>query len=480
MLTRFGAGYASVLRNATLLVSSHVLSALLRGAYVIIVARALGPEAYGEFNFGLAWYLVFIALTYLGLDVFLAQQVGRSPRLAGDALYQTFLLRSTAAIAAAITSIVCAWYVVSDPNLRRLMAIFSIGLIGRALWLWAVSAFTAFERSRYALAGDAVFRPLEIVCALAVLAWRQDIQWLAVVHAALWWLQGLVGLRAVHGRLAAIRGNATLRDSLGLLAKTYPAGIYTIVTSLFMQAPIVLMQRTTSDSVYAGQFVLAYQACVYLLVLPFVAASTILPVAARSAQRQDGKDALLTGLILRLVFVLGTLLVVLGGALLPALVEALFGSRYAEAGPLLQRAIWLLVLFTAVNVLSQLFFARESYAPVGWLGMLGAAVMCMFFVPAVERWAGTGGIAAVGGGLVIWYVALLVATSGILPRFDRRGTFRAFLCSGLAAAVFALATGQGNAAQLGVTIGTLLLACLVLRVFRRDDLSTLSGILQAR
>jgi len=58
-------GNLSVVRNAAFLFGNHALSVLVRGLYVVVVARALGPQAYGEFNYGL---LVsgFHRLTYLG------------------------------------------------------------------------------------------------------------------------------------------------------------------------------------------------------------------------------------------------------------------------------------------------------------------------------------------------------------------------------------------------------------------------------
>jgi O-antigen/teichoic acid export membrane protein len=479
MLNRLSAGYASVLCNAGLLLGSHAISALIRVIYVVVIARALGPAAYGDFNFGMAWYLLFIAATYLGLDVFLAQRIGKESTQASDVLYQTLHVRFFAALIAASASVVCFMFVESEPQPRKLVAIFSLALVGRALWLWAVSAMTALERTQYALFYEAIFRPMEVVCVVAVLLLRPDIKWLAAVHAVLWWIQGIAGVYTVHTRLARVHGRPTLAGSASLVATTYPAGLYTIVISIFMQAPIVLMKQATDDADYAGQFALAYQACVYLLVLPFVAATALLPVAARSARREDGKDLLLLGLSMRIVSVFGTAVVILAGPAVPWIVESIFGARYASSGALLKLAIWLTVPFTLVNIAPQIFFAREHYRPVGWLGLGGALVMYVLFTPAVTRWSGAGAIPAIAAGLGVWYVGLLASTVRLVPSFDRGKVLRAFTCTCVAATAWLASRNLGDGASVTIALASLVLSCVVMRVFGRSDLATLRDVVKA-
>jgi O-antigen/teichoic acid export membrane protein len=456
------------------------LSVLVRGLYVVVVARALGPQAYGEFNYGLAWYLVFIALTYLGLDTYLARRIGSDRSQASDALYQTLVIRVVLAVVAAIASWSCAWLVQGDLAPRKLIGILSIGLLGRALWLWAVSAFTAFERSHYALALDAIFRPLEVGAALAVLAYRRDLHLLAMVHAALWCLQGVVSVDTVRRRLAPLSGHVTVRGSLSLLATTFPAGVYTIVASIFMQAPIVMIKLTERVQVDLGQFALAYQSCVYLLVIPYVVSSAMLPVAARAVVRGDGKDTALVGLLVRVTCVFGVAAVVLSGPLLPPLVEALFGARYQPAGALLQLAVWLVIPFSVVTFLLQLFFARGAYAPAGWHGAAGVLAMCLMFPPAVAQMAGAGALLSVGAGLSVWYLFLVAVAPRFVPGYDRSGSLRAFGCACAAAVAFGLMGSEGALTQATATLAILMVACIASGALRRSDLGLLASLLSRR
>ena len=127
-----GSGARSILSNATYLVGSQLTTTLARGVYVVLLARALGPEDFGIFNYALAWYLLFISLTYLGLDAWLVQKVATDRASAPLALRQTLVLRAAAALLMALGSCLLAGLIEARANVWLLNAIFAIALFGRA------------------------------------------------------------------------------------------------------------------------------------------------------------------------------------------------------------------------------------------------------------------------------------------------------------------------------------------------------------
>jgi len=469
-MTASGAGRRSILRNAAHLFGSHLATTLARGIYVVIVARVLGPEQFGVFNYALAWYLLFISLTYLGLDTYLMQRVGTEPASAPVALRETLIIRAVAAVLAAVIAVAIAWGLDTDPEVRRLSAIFALALVGRALWLWAVSAFTAFERTHFALRWDAVFRPLEILVALAMLAYTPQLHWLAATHALLWCAQGAVGLGTVVRRLAPFAGPVEPRRLLQLLSRTLPAGIYAIVVSAFTQAPIVLVKSFESDPVQVGQFVLAFQICVYLLIVPYLFSTTMLPVVSRSVARGDGQDVLWVDLLVRIVCVGGAATLVVLGPAVPFVSDALFGKQYHEAGQLLQSGLWLAIPFAAVTFLQQLFFARGAYTSIGVCGALGAMVMVAAMFPAMSYAPRAGALLAAGAGMAAWLVLTLWwARSYVLTRRPLRSA-SAFAAAVIAFAVHTLSAQLGALVQALLSLAALTVATFLLGAIRRDDL----------
>ena len=57
---------SSIIRNASAILSARVFNRILKAAYIVVLARYLGPELYGLFTYGQAWYLAFLPFTTPG------------------------------------------------------------------------------------------------------------------------------------------------------------------------------------------------------------------------------------------------------------------------------------------------------------------------------------------------------------------------------------------------------------------------------
>ena len=193
------AGVRSIIKNSSYLVGAQVGNMALRGILIIVLARLLGPEAYGQFNYGISWYLALITLTYLGLDVVLGTEAGKGKDAVTALLSPTLKLRAGVAVLIAAISMALATVLEPNSDTRQLIYIFSLALIGRAIWLWCMSVFTAFEDTRQSFLIDISFRPIEVIVLVALATWlaKNNILALAASHAVLWGIQAGVGLFAV-------------------------------------------------------------------------------------------------------------------------------------------------------------------------------------------------------------------------------------------------------------------------------------------
>lgn len=469
------AGIKSILRNSAYLFGSQAITTLIRVSYVVLLARALGPEAYGTFNYALAWYLAFIALTYLGLDIALGEMVGRDRSRAPDALFKTLALRATVALAVAMLSMVSGLWLESDPVIIQLIAVFSIALIGRAIWMWAVSAFTAFEATAYVFRYDMIFRPLEAAVALAAVMKGTSLIWLAAIHAGLWWCQGALGLLTVARRLGPIRGTLQLSETMLLLRTAVPASLYTIVTTAFMQAPILLFKQIDEAGTELGQFAVAYQACGYLLVIPYLFFSTALPVLARSLARGDGQDLVLSALLLRAILILGTAALLMMGPFVPWAMIVVFGRTYAGASELMQHGLWLIIPFSGSSLLAQLFFIRKLAVIPGIAGVGATLVMVVSFGPAAKAWGGMGAMMSIALALTTWLAILLGGIGRCESDFPLSKTARALGACASAVLVFLLTGGLEREWQALASLSALAAATLALNAFTSDDVARIKA-----
>jgi O-antigen/teichoic acid export membrane protein len=405
-----GAGVRSVIKNSSFLFSSHVLTTLLRIAYIIVLARILGPDAYGMLNYCLSWYLTFISLTYLGLDIVLGREVGRNHSSAPILVGSTFILRAGATLVVSVISALIAYLFEANPEAKILIIVFSLALIGRAIWLWCSSVFSAFEDTRHVFVLELIFRPLEIIIIVLLLLYSPfpAIILIGIAHTALWWLQAIAGLFTILKYVTPIKLRVNWPQARRLLAAGVPGALYILALSWFMQAPIVLYRQLLGTGDDLGHFALAMQVIGYLVVIPVLAGNAALPVLSRSAAREDGKDRMVALAMLLFIPAIGVLVSLFGMWLAAPLTAIIFGAKYVHAGVILSEAIWLLTPFSLAIGLQQLVFARGSRIRISLWGILGAITMAALFSPLTQAFYYRGALLATGLGMLVWAIGLMI------------------------------------------------------------------------
>ena len=403
-------GVRSIIKNSSYLVTGQVCNIVLRGILIIILARLLEPEAYGQFNYGIAWYLALITLTYLGLDIVLGKEAGKGKDAVSALLGPTLKLRAGVSVGISAISIALATMLEPDGATRQLIYIFSLAMIARAIWLWCVSVFTAFEDTRQSFLIDITFRPIEVIVLIVLATWlaKNNVLALATGHAILWGTQAVVGLFAVRKYQTAGNTSFDFLQLKSLLAIGAPYAPYTIVLGCFMQLPIVLFRLFLGLDENLGQFALAYQSLGYLIAIPIVMATTTLPILARSVARGDDKDL---KIILGLVFIipiLGVVVGLLGTTIITPVVVLVFGESYQFASQILSDVIWLLIPFTLAVSLQQFIFTRWPGLLGSLSGLAGVVLMIILFPPLTREFSHQGAILATAIGLSAWATGLLV------------------------------------------------------------------------
>ena len=404
MSNRF-VGVRSAVKNSAFLFATQAASIAIRFAYLFVLARILSPARYGALNYALSWYLLVLPLTYLGADVILSREVGLSRERASSLLGATLGMRLIAAFLVTLGLLVTISLFVDDPSLSTLVALFSCALVGRSLWMWSASVFTAFEETRFTLRFEVITRLLELTAVVIVVRLLgPDLYKIAIVHACSWLLQGTAATLLVFRRYEP-RIHLPRLQWLQLLATGFPGAAFSISTAAFFQLPIILFGQIIGTGNSLGYFALAFQVITYLVGIPTVIASASLPVLSRSAARGDGKDRI-AAVILAAATVVGGLGLVLAASLVGRpVVTFLFGERYAGAALVLQHSLWLLPLASIAMLLQNVLFSNDVRSLGAKFGpLVGLAVMIGLFPTLTQSRGYVGALICLAAGLALWIV----------------------------------------------------------------------------
>ena len=391
-----------LITNTGLLFSSRSLVLVARGIYSIALARFLGPEIYGLYNYGLSWYLAFMPIAFWGISFILSREVGRSR---GDAssireiVSRAFTTRLITSVTAALGCLIAATLIEEQPGTRYLLLTFSLALLGRSLAIWCSDVFVASERAALTFKLQSSLRLLEVLIGICLLWAGLGLKSIVVVHLCSWWLEAIIGMALVYRRISKFRFFNHFSTSTPYLRQGLPLTMMDLASTWFMVGPVILYRHLSNDGAGLGELTFALQ--VFFLLVSIVASFSIaiLPLMSRLSAAPGEHDMQLTRSGYKAGFLFASLAIVSGTALAPFLVNLLLTQAYAGTDVLMAASLWLLLPVAATAILQQRMIAAGRDRAVLYTNAIGALLMTAVFPGAVADQGSMGAILAAGVGL---------------------------------------------------------------------------------
>jgi len=231
-----------IFRNASYLMASEVVSKLMEFAFVIIVARSLGPTGFGQLSSALAYVGLYFFLTDLGLTPLAARELakdrGNARKLIGDVASAKALLN-----VAVYGVMAAAAYATGYPSGFIALVL----LLGLASSLESYnyvfnSVFQGYERLEHAAVARTVSSVVLLAAALAASTLRLDVTGYAFAYIASRLACAAYGLAASRGyvQITLSYDTASWRRLLG---QSWPFGMTLVFTGAFMSADVVLVSH---------------------------------------------------------------------------------------------------------------------------------------------------------------------------------------------------------------------------------------------
>lgn len=355
-------GVRSIAHNAGFLVFSRVSEKAIRFVYVLILARWLGPELLGLFNYGLAWYLIFLPLALWGIGVLLSVYLGRKPKDAENIVAATFLIRSVTTLAAALFCFIIGFLSNDDPITRNLISIFVIALVGRSLAVWGRGCFIAVERSHYSAGLEIGFRIIELCCGLVYLLSGGGILGLCGIHSVCWVAEGVFALGLVRRRLNFRKILVPWNFIRPYAIEAVPIAINLFLYSALFQCGFVVLKHISTDVLALGYYTVAFQLVANTILIPQAFGQAALPVLSRAHSRGTGESIIFLEVMLKICFLFSAALVMSVIVYNTYIIELLFGEKYLNASGALIVCSIAMIPYYALSFAHNILNAGGKYA----------------------------------------------------------------------------------------------------------------------
>jgi len=392
----------AIIENVCWLFADKVLR--LGGGLVVggLIARHLGPEQYGLWNYAIAFSSLFGACASLGLDSIMVREIVRNPQARAALLSTAFYLKLIAGILALATAAIAIHMVrPGETTALILVCLSGLGFVFQAAQVADFELQAGNNNRISVIAQNAAFLLMTIV--KIVLLTQQAPLLAFAIAGAIEVALGMSFLLATFfwrgGRIDVVHANWTVARRL--LADSWPLMLGGIAVSLYMRIDQVMLGAYLDDH-SVGIYSAAVRISEAWYFIPMAISTALFPTIVKLKEANPTSYRNRMQQYFDVMFVLGLAAAIVVTLVGPTLVNTLYGPEYANAGRLLVLHSWA-GIFVSLGVASSSWLATEglqSYALVRTaLGCVCNIGLNIILIPTM------GAAGAVVGTLVAYGIA---------------------------------------------------------------------------
>ncbi len=334
-----------IVRNTLVLNAGHIIAKLMNFALILILTQMLGSKGYGLYSFALAYVMMFMVFTQLGMNTFLvhdlAKDTSRAKKVFSTA-FPTMLLLSIGAIALLN---LFPWLLNWSSNERLIIAIFSIYMFFDGISRFSYAVFRAFQKMQFETYVY-VFERAGILIS-AIILWQTGVSLilLVTIFTAVEVLKSALGLWFIHRRFVPLAFHWNGKLAASILKQSYPFALIILFGAVMMNIDSVMLKLFHSPEV-VGIYSAGRRLVESLTFIPETFVAALFPAlsALFISNRQLFNRHLQRAV--QYVFIIAVPIVLILFTFAPQIIHLLFRPEFAGASLALRwLSIWLGILF---------------------------------------------------------------------------------------------------------------------------------------
>lgn len=397
-----------IIGNTAWLFADRIMRLIFGLLIGVWVARYLGPDRYGIFNYAIAFVALFGWLTQLGLNRIVVRDIVRYPDRKNEILGTALVLKLLGGLAALAISIGLILFLRPDDRLTQsIVAIIAVSGIFKSfetIDFW----FQSQVQSKYTVTARSTAYIITNLLKLLLIQIRAPLIAFAWVWSGEWALSalGLAIVYRIYGHwIRAWR--FSWQQARRMLAESWPLMISGIVIVIYMKIDIIMIGQMLDDRA-VGVYSAAVKISELWYFVPTSIVQSVFPSIVKAKEVNESLYYDRLQKLFNLMAVIGYVVAIPMTLLATPIIVLLFGQDYSTAGSILSVHIWA-GLFVSLGVASSPWLITEgltkfSAATTG----CGAVVNMILNVLLIPRYGIMGAaIATVIAQLVASYLANL-------------------------------------------------------------------------
>ena len=358
----------------------RIIAGLLVGIYV---ARYLGPEQFGVYNYAAAFVALFGSIARLGLDGIVVRDLVNHPQERNVYLGTAFWLKLIGAFVALGLLAIAVQFTSNNATTNLYIFIIASGLIFQSFDVMDFH-FQSKVLSKYVSISRLTQLALSSILKLYLIFIQADLFWFVMVSLV---DQISLALSLAYSywqqKIGSFLGRFDLGVAKALLRNSWPLILSGIAISLYMRIDQIMIKEMLGEK-EVGLYSVAVRLSEAWYFVPVIIATSIFPaiINAKKISQELYNKRLQRLYVIIIYFAVGVALPVTFMA--ESIVVTLYGTHYQDAGIVLSIHIWAGV-FVGLGVVNGQWFLAENMQKIATLNTLtGAAanvVLNYFLIP---------------------------------------------------------------------------------------------------
>lgn len=379
-----------IIGNTAWLFADKILRLVLGLLVGVWVARYLGPEQFGIYNYAIAFVSFFSTFASLGLDGIVVRDIVREPSCKNETLGTAFALKFTGGIATLLLTVGTISLVRPDDNLTHwLVAIVAAGTIFKAFetidfWFQSQvqSKYTVYAKTTaYLLINGVKIVLLQMQAPLIAFALAASAE-IALSEVALVVAYLVNGHNLRAWQCSLLRAKKLLKDS-------WPLILSAMVIMIYMRIDQLMLGMMIGDKA-VGVYSAAVRISEMWYFVPGVIVRSILPSIVEAKAISENLYYNRLQKVLNLMTIIAYAVAIPVTFLGSQFVTLIYGEKYVEAGPVLAIHIWT-GLFVCLGLTRSAWTLTEGLMKFNFATTaVGAVVNVVLNLFLINRYGGIG------------------------------------------------------------------------------------------
>ena len=404
----------TIVRNIATLFTGTVITQGLTALLLILTARQLGPEYYGQYTSTMTLATLLSIFFNLGFNLWLLREGGQSPSKIGEIIGSIFAVKLFSGIIWLILIALIAQYIHLSALPSKLFLLAAVTILISSLYTTILTSFKAILRNEYnsSLEALSVIGQLFVVLIL-IYQGDQDVNHYVSSRAGVLFVFLLISIAMAFALLHPRYNLSTVRRAI---YQSPPYAASELLAWMFMRVDLLII-AIRLDEYSVGIYSAAEGVLNTLFFVPGIVSFVIIPVLSNLFST-DVRQAWLTAgrsLILHVFIGAGMFLAIFFGA--PILVF-IFGPAYADTSKVMQ-ILSVIILFHSLSYgVSSILVATNQQTSRSLVQFIAVIINIVLNLLVVKR-AGINGVAIV---YIITEVVLLAGYSWLVIKYRLRTT----------------------------------------------------------